>query len=175
VAIPVLYWIGFLQPPLTRDLLSLILWTLAAAYYGLFFAVPLRDMTILRQKLPFPTGTATAHVIRALHDGAKARERAKEEEEEERERTDNNESRTAPMMLDGEEEEGTTLDRLATTTTTSSTTTTASSSSENIFRNQFIVKAETLKRLEERVRRRKRPASLLCSVLFSSVRWSGQF
>jgi uncharacterized oligopeptide transporter (OPT) family protein len=37
------------------------------AFFGVFFAVPLRRQTILREKLKFPSGTATAHMIKVLH------------------------------------------------------------------------------------------------------------
>eukprot|EP00743_Colponemidia_sp_Colp-15_P000735 GILK01000814.1.p1 GENE.GILK01000814.1~~GILK01000814.1.p1 ORF type:complete len:704 (-),score=116.86 GILK01000814.1:122-1960(-) len=46
---------------------QLVLWCLALAYFGLFFAVPLRKQAILRDKLKFPSGTATAESIRAMH------------------------------------------------------------------------------------------------------------
>jgi uncharacterized oligopeptide transporter (OPT) family protein len=49
------------------DWWHLILWTLALAFFGVFFAVPLRRQTILREKLRFPSGTATAHMIQVLH------------------------------------------------------------------------------------------------------------
>eukprot|EP01135_Chromosphaera_perkinsii_P012440 Nk52_evm51s2657 gene=Nk52_evmTU51s2657 len=69
VAVPVLFWIGYLKS-ISGDIVSLFFWTLAAAYYGLFFAVPLRYMTIIKQKLKFPTGLATAEVIKAMHASA---------------------------------------------------------------------------------------------------------
>ena len=37
------------------------------AFLGVFIAVPLRTQTILRENLRFPSGTATAKVIRTLH------------------------------------------------------------------------------------------------------------
>ncbi|KAI0228820.1 hypothetical protein L0F63_005189, partial [Massospora cicadina] len=46
-----------------------LLWTAASAFYGMFFAVPLRNYYILKKRLVFPTYTATAHTIRALHTG----------------------------------------------------------------------------------------------------------
>ena len=46
---------------------QLVLWSLALAFLGVFCAVPLRTQTILREKLRFPSGTATANVIRTLH------------------------------------------------------------------------------------------------------------
>eukprot|EP01116_Phalansterium_solitarium_P003425 TRINITY_DN1424_c0_g1_i1.p1 TRINITY_DN1424_c0_g1~~TRINITY_DN1424_c0_g1_i1.p1 ORF type:complete len:663 (-),score=185.50 TRINITY_DN1424_c0_g1_i1:463-2451(-) len=46
---------------------ALILWSLAVCFFGVFFAVPLRKQTILREKLKFPSGTATAYMIKMLH------------------------------------------------------------------------------------------------------------
>jgi uncharacterized oligopeptide transporter (OPT) family protein len=58
------------NPPsgaLTLNWWELLLWTLALAFFGVFFAVPLRRQTILKEKLKFPSGTATAQMIRVLH------------------------------------------------------------------------------------------------------------
>lgn len=46
---------------------QLILWSFAIAFFGVFFAVPLRVQTILKEKLKFPSGTATAQMIKTLH------------------------------------------------------------------------------------------------------------
>lgn len=46
---------------------NLILWTLAVAFFGAFTALPLRRQTIIKEKLKFPTGAATAKVIELLH------------------------------------------------------------------------------------------------------------
>ncbi|HWN68376.1 MAG TPA: OPT family oligopeptide transporter [Haliangium sp.] len=43
--------------------LALLPWGLAVAYLGVFFAVPLRAQYVLLDRLPFPSGTATAHTI----------------------------------------------------------------------------------------------------------------
>jgi OPT family oligopeptide transporter len=50
----------------------MFLWTLAAAFYGLFFAIPLRKHFIINQNLAFPNSLATAVTIRALHSAAKS-------------------------------------------------------------------------------------------------------
>lgn len=42
-------------------------WALAVAYLGVFFAVPLRSQYILIDRLPFPSGTATAHTIVTMY------------------------------------------------------------------------------------------------------------
>lgn len=41
--------------------------TVASAFFGVFFVIPLRKYYILKQKLVFPTPTATAFTIRSLH------------------------------------------------------------------------------------------------------------
>jgi OPT family oligopeptide transporter len=46
---------------------QLILWSMAVAFFGVFFAIPLRKETIIREKLKFPSGTATAQMISLLH------------------------------------------------------------------------------------------------------------
>ncbi|KAJ1675745.1 OPT super [Spiromyces aspiralis] len=47
--------------------LQLCVWALGVAFFGVFFAVPLRKQTIIREKLRFPSGTATAQMISVLH------------------------------------------------------------------------------------------------------------
>ena len=42
-------------------------WCAAVAFFGFFIAFPLRNNMILEQKLLFPSGTATATIIRTLH------------------------------------------------------------------------------------------------------------
>lgn len=53
--------------PLHIPVPKLILWSLGVAFFGVFFAVPLRRQVIVREKLPFPSGTATALMIAVLH------------------------------------------------------------------------------------------------------------
>jgi uncharacterized oligopeptide transporter (OPT) family protein len=58
------------NPPtgaLHLSVLQLMAWSLALAFIGVFLAVPLRTQTIIKEKLRFPSGTATANVIRTLH------------------------------------------------------------------------------------------------------------
>ena len=57
--------------PFDLSFTELVLWTLAVAYFGAFAAVPLRTQTILREKLKFPSGSATAKVIQLLHQSEK--------------------------------------------------------------------------------------------------------
>ncbi|KAF7730159.1 hypothetical protein EC973_002767 [Apophysomyces ossiformis] len=53
--------------PIVLSAWKLILWSLGVAFFGVFFAVPLRTQTIVREKLRFPSGTATAQMISLLH------------------------------------------------------------------------------------------------------------
>lgn len=53
--------------PVSLSYPQMILWGLALAFFGVFVAIPLRNQTILREKLKFPTGSATAKVIEILH------------------------------------------------------------------------------------------------------------
>lgn len=55
------------QGPLILSLWKLILWALGLCYFGVVFAVPLRRQVIIREKLKFPSGTATALMIGVLH------------------------------------------------------------------------------------------------------------
>lgn len=55
------------QGPLFLSLWKLILWALGLCFFGVVFAVPLRRQVIIREKLKFPSGTATALMIDVLH------------------------------------------------------------------------------------------------------------
>jgi OPT family oligopeptide transporter len=68
-AIPAMYRLELLSANPVDDIGRLIALTISSAYFGLFFAIPLRRWFILRQKLVFPTPTATAFTIRSLHSG----------------------------------------------------------------------------------------------------------
>lgn len=46
---------------------QLFLWSLGLAFFGVFFAVLLRKQIIVREKLKFPSGSATATMIAVLH------------------------------------------------------------------------------------------------------------
>ena len=60
--------------PLKLSTGNLILWSLGICFFGVVFAVPLRREVIIREKLKFPSGTATALVISVLHgDGDDAK------------------------------------------------------------------------------------------------------
>ena len=63
----------FLKPeeggPLNISVGRLCLWAVGICLFGVVFAVPLRKETIIREKLRFPSGTATALLIGVLHGG----------------------------------------------------------------------------------------------------------
>ena len=46
--------------PILLSTTNLIFWSLGVAFFGVFLAVPLRKQVIIREKLKFPSGTATA-------------------------------------------------------------------------------------------------------------------
>lgn len=64
----------------------LILWALGLCFFGVVFAVPLRKEVIVREKLRFPSGTATALMIGVLHGGEKTGAEGQTEEQWARER-----------------------------------------------------------------------------------------
>lgn len=49
------------------SLTQLIVWSFGLAFFGVFFAVTLRKQVIIKEKLPFPSGSATATLISVLH------------------------------------------------------------------------------------------------------------
>ncbi|KAF3040033.1 hypothetical protein E8E11_006615 [Didymella keratinophila] len=53
--------------PLDISLWKLIIWAVGICFFGVVFAVPLRREMIIREKLKFPSGTATALLIKVLH------------------------------------------------------------------------------------------------------------
>ncbi|CDS05296.1 hypothetical protein LRAMOSA07825 [Lichtheimia ramosa] len=65
--IPAMYKLGLMTTP-KGDAAALVLFTISAAFYGLFFAVPLRKHFVVNQDLPFPTPRATATTIISLHN-----------------------------------------------------------------------------------------------------------
>ncbi|KAJ2629132.1 OPT super [Coemansia sp. RSA 1290] len=46
---------------------QLCAWGMALTFFGVFFAVPLRRQMVIKEKLRFPSGTATAQMISVLH------------------------------------------------------------------------------------------------------------
>ena len=61
-AIPAMAMLGYDFP--WYDLVG---WSLAVAFLGVFFAVPLRRQMVVVEKLRFPTGTATCETVLAMH------------------------------------------------------------------------------------------------------------
>ena len=59
--IPALKLLGYDYPAST-----LLLWAFSVAYFGVFFALPLRRPLIVKEKLPFPSGIATYETIVAM-------------------------------------------------------------------------------------------------------------
>jgi OPT family oligopeptide transporter len=59
--------------PLNISLWRLIIWSVGICFFGVVFAVPLRKEMIIREKLKFPSGTATALLIRVLHGDEKSK------------------------------------------------------------------------------------------------------
>ncbi|WEW54936.1 OPT super [Emydomyces testavorans] len=64
--------------PLKLGFMKLVVWSLGVCLFGVVFAVPLRKEVIVREKLKFPSGTATALMIRVLHGGGHQAEKTKD-------------------------------------------------------------------------------------------------
>ncbi|RCI01917.1 hypothetical protein CU098_007364 [Rhizopus stolonifer] len=65
--IPAMYKLGLMTTP-REDAAALVLFTISCAFYGLFFAVPLRQHFVVKQDLTFPTPRAAATTIISLHN-----------------------------------------------------------------------------------------------------------
>jgi OPT family oligopeptide transporter len=63
--------------PLKLNFGKLILWSLGVCLFGVVFAVPLRKEVIIREKLRFPSGTASALMLRVLHGSGQSEKGAK--------------------------------------------------------------------------------------------------
>jgi OPT family oligopeptide transporter len=97
--------------PLTIGLWKLIVWAVGIAFFGVVFAVPLRKQFIIREKLKFPSGTATALMIGVLHGekgGAKIirQDTNKVQDEEVENAVNDHESARSPIAQMSEEEGG---------------------------------------------------------------------
>ncbi|KIM29771.1 hypothetical protein M408DRAFT_22638 [Serendipita vermifera MAFF 305830] len=53
--------------PIQFNWLKGILWSSGIVFFGVFLAVPLRKQTVIKEKLAFPSGTATAQLISVLY------------------------------------------------------------------------------------------------------------
>lgn len=60
--------------PVDLSLWRLVVWGVGLCLFGVVFGVPLRKQVIIREKLKFPSGTATALMISVLHGGASGAE-----------------------------------------------------------------------------------------------------
>ncbi|KAG0030735.1 hypothetical protein BGZ82_007304 [Podila clonocystis] len=79
-AIPAMYRMGLMGDRHPReDIVALLLWSICSAFFGMFFAVPLRTHFVVNQDLVFPTPRAAAETIKSLHRaGSSAAKDAKE-------------------------------------------------------------------------------------------------
>ncbi|KAF9987943.1 hypothetical protein BGZ65_001038, partial [Modicella reniformis] len=72
-AIPAMYRMGLMGDNKPEDdITSLLLWTISSAFFGMFFAVPLRAHFVINQDLVFPTPRAAAETIKSLHRAGSA-------------------------------------------------------------------------------------------------------
>lgn len=53
--------------PVQLSSIKLIIWSIGIAFFGVFFSVLLRKQVIIKEKLRFPSGSATATLIAVLH------------------------------------------------------------------------------------------------------------
>lgn len=67
--VPAMYRLNLLSFSPSDDIGKLLALTISTAYFGVAFVIPLRKYFILKQKLVFPTPSATAFTIRSLHSG----------------------------------------------------------------------------------------------------------
>ncbi|KAB8265247.1 OPT oligopeptide transporter protein-domain-containing protein [Aspergillus pseudonomiae] len=63
--------------PLKLSFWKLVIWSLGVCLFGVVFAVPLRKEVIVREKLKFPSGTASALMLRVLHGSGQSDEKVK--------------------------------------------------------------------------------------------------
>lgn len=66
--------------PLRLSFWKLVIWSLGVCLFGVVFAVPLRKEVIVREKLRFPSGTASALMLRVLHGAGKDEKRSIEDQ-----------------------------------------------------------------------------------------------
>ncbi|KAF9431821.1 hypothetical protein BGZ76_011662 [Entomortierella beljakovae] len=67
-AIPAMYRMGLMDTNDPKnDVAALLLWTICSAFFGMFYAIPLRSHFVINQNLPFPSPRAAAETIKNLH------------------------------------------------------------------------------------------------------------
>lgn len=84
--------------PLKLNLWKLMIWSLGVCLFGVVFAVPLRKETIVREKLRFPSGTASALMLKVLHGKGQAERGARHSDANSQEEVE-----TPPPPYDTEE------------------------------------------------------------------------
>ena len=65
--------------PLILSTWKLMVWAVGICFFGVFIAVPLRREVLIREKLKFPSGTATALMIGVLHGNTNSPKQIKQE------------------------------------------------------------------------------------------------
>ncbi|KAF9109610.1 hypothetical protein BGX27_007411 [Mortierella sp. AM989] len=72
-AVPAMYRLGLMSSLDPRDHTGqLLLWTFCSAFFGMFYAIPLRRHFVINQDLPFPSCRAAAETIKNLHRAGSA-------------------------------------------------------------------------------------------------------
>ncbi|QSS49814.1 oligonucleotide transporter [Histoplasma capsulatum var. duboisii H88] len=105
--------------PLKLPFGKLVVWSLGVCLFGVVFAVPLRKEVIIREKLKFPSGTATALMIRVLHGGGQTEEKGEtvgitgEWRRRSRPDSGNEQERTTLLAREEREEASHSISRLA--------------------------------------------------------------
>ncbi|KAI9672293.1 MAG: hypothetical protein M1831_002109 [Alyxoria varia] len=91
--------------PLNISLGRLCLWAVGICLFGVVFAVPLRKEVIIREKLKFPTGTATALMIQVLHGGGEKAKMIKQDHSEQAPRRHSGEEDETQALISQDEEQ----------------------------------------------------------------------
>ncbi|RAH44786.1 OPT family oligopeptide transporter [Aspergillus brunneoviolaceus CBS 621.78] len=84
--------------PLKLGFGKLVLWSLGVCLFGVVFAVPLRKEVIVREKLKFPSGTASALMLKVLHGGGWRSEKTEAQASEAGEAQRFREESEAPLL-----------------------------------------------------------------------------
>ncbi|PYH48358.1 OPT family oligopeptide transporter [Aspergillus saccharolyticus JOP 1030-1] len=91
--------------PLKLGFGKLVLWSLGVCLFGVVFAVPLRKEVIVREKLKFPSGTASALMLKVLHGGGWRSEKTDARPSEAGEAPESREHDEAPLLSRRPEED----------------------------------------------------------------------
>ena len=89
--------------PLRLNMWKLMVWSLGVCLFGVVFAVPLRKETIVREKLKFPSGTASALMLRVLHGKGQADVKTKNTASRPAQRRQDEENEIPPPPYESEE------------------------------------------------------------------------